>query len=125
MKTLFASVIFTGLGLAAFAQQPANTNQQKLIAQMPEYVSAQNELSHLSVQWMKEIESKYSEVSRLVMAYQADEPSLTKEMKQKRQDEIVQKRQEAENLQRQRFGINGDLSKKRMQLLKPLEEKIK
>ena len=45
-------------------------------------------------------------------------------MKQKRQSEIEQKEQDVKDLQKQRFGVNGDLFKKRQELVKPLQDKI-
>jgi len=45
-------------------------------------------------------------------------------MKQKRQAEIEQKEQAVKDLQKQRFGVSGDLFKKRQELVKPLQDKI-
>jgi len=38
--------------------------------------------------------------------------------------EIEQKTKEVKDLQKQRFGVNGDLFKKRQELVKPLQDKI-
>ena len=55
-----------------------------ILSQIPEYKAAQSELDKTSVQWQKEIDSKFSEVDKLYKAYQADAILLTDDMKKKR-----------------------------------------
>jgi outer membrane protein len=110
--------------LAATAQKFAYVDSQYILSKMPEYKSAQDQINQFSIQWQKEIEGKYSEVDQLYKAYKADEVLLTDDMKQKRQAEIEQKEQAVKDLQKQRFGVNGDLFKKRQELVKPLQDKV-
>jgi outer membrane protein len=124
MKKLFLSLFLTGVIFSAYAQRFAFVDSQYILAKIPEYRTAQDELNQLSLQWQKEIEAKYSEIDQLYKAYKADEVLLTEDMKQKRQSEIEQKEQEVKDLQKQRFGVSGDLFKKRQELVKPLQDKI-
>jgi outer membrane protein len=55
---------------------------------------------------------------------QAEKILLTDEMKQKREQEIETKRQEAKDMQKAKFGINGELFKKREELVKPIQDQI-
>ncbi len=121
MKKIFISLALTAIAFGTFAQE--TTDAGKLSA-MPEYISAQHELKQLSIQWQKEIEAKYSEIGVLSRAYNTDLPSLSESTKKERKNAIEQKQQEVRNLQTQRFGINGDLYKKREVLLKPLQDKL-
>ena len=124
MKKLFVSLLMAGIFISAGAQRFAYIDSQYILSRIPEYKSAQDELNQLSIQWQKEIEAKYSEIDQLYKAYKADEVLLTEDMKQKRQSEIEQKEQAVKDLQKQRFGVNGDLFKKRQELVKPLQDKI-
>lgn len=124
MKKLFVSLFLAGVIISATAQRFAYVDSQYILSRIPEYKSAQDELNQLSLQWQKEIEAKYSEIDQLYKAYKADEVLLTEDMKQKRQAEIEQKEQAVKDLQKQRFGVNGDLFKKRQELVKPLQDKI-
>jgi outer membrane protein len=45
-------------------------------------------------------------------------------MKAAREEEIVRKENEANALQRQKFGFEGDLFKKRQELIQPIQEKV-
>jgi outer membrane protein len=129
MKKLFAVFSLFAFHFSLFtpsvsAQKFAYVDSQYMLNKMPEYKAAQDELNQMSIQWQKEIEAKYSEIDQLYKAYKADEVLLTEEMKQKRQAEIEAKQQEVKDLQKQRFGVNGDLFKKRQELVKPLQDKI-
>ena len=123
-KLLFTLLFLAGSIMAADAQKFAYIDSQYILSKIPEYKVAQDQLNQVSIQWQKEIEAKYSEIDQLYKAYKADEVLLTAEMKQKRQAEIEQKEQEVKDLQKQRFGVNGDLFKKRQELVKPLQDKI-
>jgi len=124
MKKLLVSLFIAGLFFSGSAQRFAYVDSQYILSRIPEYKSAQDELNQLSLQWQKEIEAKYSEIDQLYKAYKADEVLLTEDMRQKRQSEIEQKEQAVKDLQKQRFGVNGDLFKKRQELVKPLQDKI-
>jgi len=124
MKKLFVFIFLAGSVFSAYAQRFAYVDTQYILSKIPEYRTAQDELNQLSVQWQKEIEAKYSEIDQLYKAYKADEVLLTEDMKQKRQADIEQKEQEVKALQKQRFGVNGDLFKKREELIKPIQDKI-
>ena len=45
-------------------------------------------------------------------------------MKQRRETEIINKEKEAKELQRKRFGPNGDLFLKRKELVQPIQDKV-
>ena len=56
--------------------------------------------------------------------YQAEEFLLTAELKKQREDEIVKAEDELKDLQKNRFGYNGDLFKKRQELIQPIQDKV-
>lgn len=118
---VFASVV-------AFSQGPAAkfgyVDTDYILSQIPEYKAAQSELDKTSVQWQKEIDGKYAEVDKLYKAYQADAILLTDDMKKKRENEIINREKEVKDLQKQRFGVDGELFKKRQELVKPIQDKV-
>jgi outer membrane protein len=95
-----------------------------ILGKIPEYKAAQTELDKQSIQWQKEIEAKYTEIDKLYKAYQADAVLLTDDMKKKRESEIINKEKEAKDLQKSRFGVDGELYKKRVELVKPVQDKV-
>lgn len=95
-----------------------------ILGQIPEYKAAQNELDKTSVSWQKEIEVRFADIDKLYKAYQADAILLTDDMKKKRENEIMNKEKEVKDLQKQRFGVDGELFKKRQELVKPIQDKV-
>jgi len=117
MAVLFSAV-------AAQAQKFAYVDTQYILDNIPEYAEAQAQIDELSAQWQKEIEAKFAEVDKMYQDYQAQSVLLPEDMKKKREQDIVDKEKEAKNLQKQRFGKDGDLFKKRQELIKPIQENI-
>ena len=64
------------------------------------------------------------EAQNMYKTYQSDLVFLSAEMKTKREEEIVKKEQEAQDLKRQYFGPEGELYKKRESLMKPIQDEI-
>jgi outer membrane protein len=124
--TLVAACI--ALSTAFLAQSSAArfgyVDTEYIMSQIPEYKAAQSELDKTSAGWQKEVDTKYLEVEKMRKAYQADAILLTEEMKKKRETEIEAKEKEAKDLQKQRFGVDGELFKKRQELVKPIQDKV-
>jgi outer membrane protein len=112
------------MGSIAFAQKIGYVDSEYILNQIPEYKAAKSELDKASADWQKEIEGKYAEIDKLYKTYQAEQILLTDDLRQKRENEIVNKEKEAKDLQKQRFGTDGDLFKKRMELVKPIQDKV-
>lgn len=106
------------------AQRFAYVNTDRVLKHIPEYVEAQEDLDGLAEQWQKEIERKHKEIDELYNSLQAEEVLLTDEMKKRREQKIMQKKREVRNLQNQRFGKNGDLYKKRKELIQPIQDDV-
>lgn len=119
-----SACLFCLTATPASAQKYAYVNTQYILDNIPDYKTAQQQLDNLSVQWQKEIEDKYAIIDKLYKAYQAEQVLLTEEMKKRRQEEINQKEKDVKDLQKQRFGYEGDLFKKKQELVKPIQDKI-
>ncbi|GAA4366619.1 hypothetical protein GCM10023185_37900 [Hymenobacter saemangeumensis] len=127
MKILNALALAAALLLAAssaHAQKFGWVDSEFIMGQMPEYGKAQQELNTLSETWQKEIESLKKDLDKLYRNYQAEEVVLTEPMKKKRQDEILKKEQDIKAYQNKHFGYEGQLFKKRMELTKPVQDKV-
>lgn len=125
MKKIFLSIVAILLfSTVSKAQKIGYVDTEYILSNIPEYKAAQTEIDKVSVDWQKEIEAKYSEIDRLYKIYQAESVLLTEDMKKKRENEIINKEKEVKDLQKQRFGVDGELFTKRMELVKPIQDKI-
>ncbi|MEE3036928.1 MAG: OmpH family outer membrane protein [Bacteroidota bacterium] len=121
---LYILIFLLSLSTLTHAQKFAYVDSDYILERIPEYASAQDQIEKLSLNWQSEIEEFYQEIDLMYKKYQADKILLTQEMKNKRESEIINKEKEAKELQRQRFGPEGDLYKKRQDLMKPIQDKV-
>lgn len=124
MKKLILTTVVALMTISAFSQRYAYVDTEYILKNLSAYDDAQKELDRLSKQWQDEIEARYASIDRLYKAYQAEKVLLTEEMRKDREDEIVRKEQEAKELQRKHFGVDGDLFKKREELIQPIQDDI-
>jgi outer membrane protein len=123
-KVLLALGILLSVSSITNAQKYCVVDSRYVLENLNEYKDAQKKLDEVSVQWQQEIDAKFAEIDRLYKAYQAEQVMLTDDMKQRRQNDIVDKERQAKELQRKRFGQEGDLFKKRQELVKPSQDKV-
>ena len=118
------TLLLAALSLPAMAQKFAYIDSEYVLQHMPEYASAQTELNNYAIQWQAEIEAKLEAADRLEVAYRAERVLLTPEMRVKREEEIAKKRVEAKEMQKLRFGVEGELFQKRQELIEPVQQQI-
>jgi len=111
-------------GTTVQAQKFAYVDTEYILGNIPEYKIAQTQIEDISSKWQKDIETRFAEIDRMYKTYEADATMLPEEMKRKRENEIINKEKGVKDLQKQRFGQNGDLFKKRQELIKPIQDKV-
>jgi len=106
------------------AQKFALIDMEYILKNIPAYEMTNEQLSQLSEKWQGEVEKIQQEAQNMYKSYQSDLVFLSAEMKTKREEEIVKKEQEAQDLKRKYFGAEGELFKKRESLMKPIQDEI-
>ena len=102
----------------------AYIDMQYILKSLPQYETANEQLTMISKRWQKEIETANQEVQLLLSNYQTEQIFLSEDMKKKREDEILEKEQYVLELKRKYFGEEGEWYKKREALLKPIQDEI-
>lgn len=123
-KLLLTLTLVAGFAAASFAQRYCVIDSKYILEKMNDYNDAQTKLDQLSKEWQTEIDNQMAEVDRLYKSYQAERAMLSDEMRKKREDEIVTKEKAAKDLQKKRFGYEGDLFKQRQLLIKPIQDRV-
>jgi outer membrane protein len=124
-KTILSLFALALLGLtSASAQRYAVIDTKYILDKMPEYKEAQRKLDQSSEQWQKEIEAKQVELDGLYRNFEAEKVMLSETLRTKREDELFNKEKELRDLQKKRFGFEGDLFKRRQELVKPIQDKV-
>ncbi len=108
----------------AAAQKTGYVDVAYLVSKMPDYQKVQGELNAASTKWQKEIEDMFTEVDKLKKEYQAEEILMTEEMRKEKMAIISAKEKAAREKQKKVFGFEGLLYLKRIELVKPLQDKV-
>jgi outer membrane protein len=119
--TTIALLLFVGV---AVAQKFAFVDSDYILQNIPSYNAAQTELDKASESWEAEVAVEYTTIETMYKTYQSERVLLTDEMKKQREDEILAKERQVKELQAKYFGPDGSLSKKRLELVKPIQDAI-
>ena len=117
------SVLMLSMGIT-IAQKYAFVDTEYILNNIPSYKAAKDKLDEISEEWQKEIETKYSEIEQMYNDYQGEKVLLTDEMRKMREDQIMNKEKEVKELQKNYFGQDGALYKKRQELIQPIQDEI-
>ena len=120
---LMLALFLTG-SIEVHAQKYAVIDTRYILEKIPDYANAQKELDGIAANWQKEIDAMQSELDKMYKDYEAEQVMLSEELRKKREDQLFVKEKTLRDLQRQRFGFEGDLFKKRQQLIKPVQDKV-
>ncbi|MBL7701681.1 MAG: OmpH family outer membrane protein [Ferruginibacter sp.] len=123
-KLLILVTCFLLVAAASNAQRYAIIDSKYILDKLPEYKDAQKLLDQFSEQWQQEIDQKQALVDKMFKEYDAEQVMLSDVLKKKREDELYNKEKELRDLQKKRFGFEGDLFKKRQELIKPIQDRV-
>lgn len=123
-KISFLIVLLVLTSAIAVAQKYAFVDSEYIRKNIPAFTTAQEQLDKLSLQWEKEVADGYTVVEQMYKSYQKEAVLLSQEMKTKREEAIIAKEKEMKDLQNKYFGMEGDLFKKREELVKPIQDEI-
>src|SRR5688500_8764168 len=123
-KFITAALVMLSLAFTAGAQRYAIVDTKYILDKIPDYKEAQKSLDQVSEQWQREIDEKQAELDRMYRNFEAEQVMLSDDLKKKREDELFMREKELRDLQRKRFGFEGDLFKKRQELVKPIQDKV-
>lgn len=123
-KILLITSTFLLIAFTSLAQRYAVIDTKYILDKLPEYKEAQNLLDQFSEQWQQEVDQKQTLVDKMFKDYEAEQVMLSDVLKKKREDELYNKEKELRDLQKKRFGFEGDLFKKRQELIKPIQDRV-
>jgi outer membrane protein len=123
-KNILILGLFVGILGSLSAQKFAIVDMEYILKNIPSYETANEQLNIISKRWQSEVETKMQEVQNMYKNYQTELVFLSDEMKVQREEEIIAKEKEAQELKREYFGPDGELFKKRQSLMKPIQDEI-
>lgn len=106
------------------AQRIAYVDVNLVLESIQEYQDAQKELDRIAAGWRQEIAQEYDVIKSMYNRYQAEQVLLSDEARKQKEDEIMNKEQSVREMQKEKFGPEGELFKKRQELVQPIQDKV-
>ena len=106
------------------AQRIAIVDITRVLEEMPDYKTAQTELDALAADWRQDIALEYDQIKAMYNKYQAEQVLLTEDARKKKEDEIMEREKVVREMQREKFGPEGQLFRKRQDLVQPIQERV-
>ena len=125
MKRIFTICLLAALATAgAWAQKYALIDMDYILKQIPQYEMANEQLDQISKRWQQEVEKLAAEAETMYKQYQADMVFMTADQKTAREEAILQKEKEVQDLRLRYFGPEGELYQKRNSLVGHIQDDI-
>jgi len=106
------------------AQKIALVDINEVLSSLPDYDNAQKELDRISAEWRQQVSQEFDKIKSMYNKLQAEQVLLSAEDKVKKEDEIIKKETEVRELQKAKFGPEGELFKKRQEMVSPIQDKV-
>lgn len=123
-KIIVLTVLVLAASFTGMAQKFAFVDSEYIRNNIPAFTAAQQQLDKLSEGWEKEVADGYAAVEQMYKDYQAEVVLLTQDQKRKREETIIAREKEVKDLQNTYFGMEGELFKKREEMVKPIQDEI-
>ena len=128
MKNFFLiSILFFLTIESSFSQKSTRIgyiDMKTILGNIDEYKIAQKLIDERIKSWQKEIELKKLQLKKYQDELNLEKVLLTPELIDDRNDEISDFAKSIVSLQERRFGLNGDLVKQRLRLIKPIQDQV-
>ncbi len=109
---------------AVSAQNYAVVNSEKIFKSITAYNEAIAQLDQLAEQYQKQVDEKFEQIETLYNNYMQRRASLSEASQKANEDNILRLEQEATEYQESLFGTDGELMKKRLELIQPIQKKV-
>ncbi len=125
MRSLFALVVLAALAVPAAAQQQIGfIDSETILAALPEYQTARQQMDRAAAEWQAEMAAMQRDVDALVREFEARELLYTAEDRTRALQEITDRRTELDQYRRRHFGPEGELFRQEQALLRPVQERV-
>lgn len=108
----------------ASAQNYMVIDSEKVFKSLSTYTSALDSIDKLAEQYQQQVDKKFQQVEQLYNSYMQQRASLSEGARQQYEQMILQKESEATEYQESLFGTEGELMKRRMELIQPIQERV-
>lgn len=125
MKRLILTLaLVLGFAVAAQAQNYAVVNSEKIFKSIESYNAAIAELDKLANAYQEQVDEQFQQVEALYNNYMERRNQLNAASQQANEEKILEMEKQATELQESIFGTDGELMKKRLELIQPIQKMV-
>ena len=125
MKRLILTLaLVLGIATIASAQNYAVVNSEKIFKSIDQYNQAITQLDQMANDYQAKVDAKFEEVEKIYNAYMQRRSQLSAASQQANEENILKLEQEAQKYQESIFGTDGELMKKRLELIQPIQKRV-
>jgi len=124
MKKIFGPLVCFICFFTVSHAQIAFVDTRFILNKIPDFTDSIAKLNTITAIWQREIDEKQAVLEKMYKDFEKDEAMLSDELKKNRSEQIFIHEKELRDLQRTRFGYQGDLYKKRQEMVKPIEDRV-
>ena len=124
MKRLILTLALVLSATFASAQNYAVVNSEKIFKSIDQYNQAISQLDQMANDYQTKVDAKFEEVEKIYNAYMQRRSQLSAASQQANEENILKLEQEAQKYQESIFGTDGELMKKRLELIQPIQKKV-
>jgi outer membrane protein len=121
---IFGMILMVLGAVQSNAQKVAIVDISLVLQSIDDYKNAQQDLDNIASKWRQDIAQEQDIVKGMYNKYQAEQVLLSDDQKKKREEEIMVKEKTIREMQKDKFGAEGLLFKKRQELVKPVQERV-
>lgn len=110
--------------LFSHGQKFAFVDSEYILDQMESYQKAQKQIDDLAAEWQNELDKKLGNIESKVNDLRKNELLLPEDIKEEKELEITTLQNELRAYQSKKFGVGGDLFKRRKELIQPIQRKV-
>lgn len=124
MRLLILIISICFFSLFSHGQKFAFVDSEYILDQMESYQKAQKQIDDLAAEWQKELDKKVGNIESKVNDLRKNELLLPEDIKEEKEFEITTLQNELRAYQSKKFGVGGDLFKRRKELIQPIQRKV-
>ena len=123
-RLILIVALVMGFVATAAAQNYAVVDSEKIFKSIDTYNQALKQLDELATKYQSEVDAKFEKVENLYNAYMQRKASMSQSAQKANEDNIIKMEEEATKFQESIFGTEGELMKKRLELIQPIQKQV-
>ena len=123
MKKIVLILFVLGIQVG-FAQKVAYIEMDKILDNMPEFQKASDEIDQQAQVWQSELDAKFESIENMYQEYVRNEPTLSDQAKQQKQEAIFEAEKKANEFKEEKFGREGEIIALQEKKFQPLYDKV-